>query len=67
MSSLYVESLFSNIPLEDTINISCDSLFADEAKINNFISRNNFEKRLRMASQKNFFNFDGKIYKNLME
>ena len=36
--------------------------FANEGKINNF-SRNDFEKLLRMALQNNFFNFDGKIYK----
>ena len=62
MASLDVESLFTNIPLEETINISCDSLFSNEAKINNF-NRNDFEKLLRMALQNNFFNFDGKIYK----
>ena len=43
MTSLDVESVFTNIPLEETINISCDSLFANEAKISNF-SRNGFEK-----------------------
>ena len=48
--------------MEETINISCDSLFGSEAKINNF-SRNDFEKLLRMALQNNFFNFDGKTYK----
>ena len=62
MASLDVESLFTNIPLEETINISCDSLFSNEAKINNF-NRNDFEKLFRMALQNNFFNFDGKIYK----
>ena len=62
MASLYVESLFTNIPLEETINISCFSLFGSEAKINNF-SRNDFEKLLRIASQNNLFNFDRKIYK----
>ena len=62
MASLDVESLFTNIPLEEAINISCNFLFANEAKINNF-SRNGFEKLLRMALQNNFFNFDGKIYK----
>ena len=62
MASLDVESLFSNIPLEETINISCDSLFCNEAKINNF-SRNDFENLFRMALQNNFFNFGGKIYK----
>ena len=62
MASLDVESLFTNIPLEEAVNISCDSLFAKEAKINNF-SRNGFEKLLRMALQNNFFNFDSKICK----
>ena len=38
MASLDVESLFINIPLEEAINISCDSLFGSEAKINNFSS-----------------------------
>ena len=61
MASLDVESLFTNIPLQETINISRDSLFSNEAKINNF-NRNNFEKLFRMALQNNFFNFDGKIY-----
>ena len=62
MASLDVESLFTNIPLEETINISCDSLYSNETKINNF-NRNDFEKLFRMALQNNFFNFDGKIYK----
>ena len=61
-ASIDVKSLFTNIPLEETINISCDSLFGSKAKINNF-SRNAFEKLLRMALQNNFFNFDGEIYK----
>ena len=43
MASLDVESFFTNIPLEETVNISCNSLFDNEAKIKNF-SRNNFEK-----------------------
>ena len=32
MASLDVESLFTNIPLEETINISCDSLFGVKLK-----------------------------------
>ena len=62
MASLDVESLYNNIPLEKTINISCNSLFPNEAKQNNF-SRSDFEKLLRMALQNNFFNSDGNIYK----
>ena len=51
-------SLFTNAPLEETIIISCDSLFGNEAKINNY-NRNDFGKLLRMALQNNFFNSDG--------
>ena len=57
-----MESLFTNIPLEEIINISCDSLLGNETKISNF-SRNDFEKLLRMALQNIFFIFDGKVYK----
>ena len=39
MASLDVESLFTNVPLEETINNSCGSLFGNEDKIKNF-SRN---------------------------
>ena len=49
MASLDVESLFTNIPLGETIIISCDSLVANETKINKF-SRNDFEKLLRMKN-----------------
>ena len=62
MASLDVESLFTSIPLEETINDSSDPLFGNEVKINHF-NRNDFEKLLRMALQNNFLNFDGKIYK----
>ena len=62
MASLDVEPLFTSIPLEETINIPRDSLFSNEAKINNF-NRNDFEELFRMALQNNFFNFDGKICK----
>ena len=54
--SLDVESLFTNIPLEETINISSDTFFANEAKINNS-NRNDFKKLLRMALQKQPFQF----------
>ena len=61
MASLNVESLFTNIPLDDNINILCNWLFANEAGKNNF-SRNDFEKNLRMILQSNF-SIDGKTYK----
>ena len=62
MASLDVEFLFTNIPLEETISACCDSLFSNNANVNN-INRINFENLLRAALHNNFFNFQGKIYK----
>ena len=64
MASLDFESVFSNIPLEETTRVCCDSLFSNDAKVNN-INRIDFEKILRAALQNNFFNFEGKIYKQM--
>ena len=64
MASLDVESLFTNIPLEETINVCCDSLFSNDAKVNN-INKIDSGKLLRAALQNNFFNFQGKIYKQI--
>ena len=56
-ASLDVQSLFTNIPLEETINFCCNSLFSNDAKVNN-INRIDFEKLSRAVLQNNFFNFD---------
>ena len=56
-----VESLFTNITLEETTSACYDSLFNNNAKLNN-INRIDSEKLLRAALQNNFFNFEGKIY-----
>ena len=64
MASLDVESLFTDIPLEETRCVCCNSLFNNDAKVNN-INRIDFEKLLRAALQNNFFNFEGKIYKQI--
>ena len=64
MASLDVESLFINIPLGETISVCCDTLFSNNAKVNN-INRIDFETLLRAALQNNFFNFEGKIYKQI--
>ena len=64
MVSLDVESLFTNIPLKRTINVGCDSLFSNDAKVNN-INRINFKKHLRAVLQNSFFSFKRKIYKQI--
>ena len=64
MVSLTVESLFTNISLEETINVCCDSLFNNDAKVNH-INRIDLEKLLIAALWNYFFNFDGNIYKQI--
>ena len=64
MASLDVESLFTKIPLEEDIRVCCDSLFSNDAKVNN-INGIDFKKILRAALQNNFFNFKGKTYKQI--
>ena len=64
MASLDVESLFTNISLEETTSVCCDSLFSNDAKVNNN-NRIDFEKFLKAALQNNFFNVGGKIYNQI--
>ena len=55
MTSLDVESLFTNIPLEETIKICCDSLYKNQELLCNII-KSQFEKLLRAAlSNKTIF------------
>ena len=64
MASLDVESLFTNISLEETTSVCCDSLFSNDVKVNNN-NRIDFEKFLKAALQKSFFNVEGKIYNQI--
>ena len=61
MANLNVESLFTNIPLEETIKICCDYLHKNQQLLCN-ISKNQFEKLLIAALSNNYFLFDGSIY-----
>ena len=65
MCTLYIfdiESLFTNIPLEETINICVDKLFENSTKVNN-LSKESFRSLLELATLHSFFIFDGKYYK----
>ena len=64
MIRLDVVSLFTKIPLGDTISVRCDSLFSNDAKVND-ISRIGFEKLLTAVLQSKILNFKGKMYKQV--
>ena len=60
-ASLDLESLFTNVPLEETISVLSDSLFSYDAKNNN-INTIDFEKFSRAALRNSFFNFQRKTH-----
>lgn len=61
MVSLDIKSLFTNIPIEETINIVCDKLFKNQNKFENF-TKKEFEKLLRIATSESHFIFNEKFY-----
>ena len=64
VASLDVECLFTNIPLEETIKICCDSLYKNQELLSN-INKNQFGKLLRAALWNNYFLFDGILYQRV--
>ena len=64
MASLDVESLFTNIPLEETIKICCEALYKNQELLSN-INKNQFEKLLKAALCSNYFLFDGVFYQQV--
>ena len=64
MASLDVESLFTNIPLEETIKVCWGSLYKNQELLSN-INKNQFEKLLRVALWSNYFLFDGIVYQQV--
>ena len=61
MCSFDVVSLFTNIPLNETINLCLDKLFVNTDKTHG-LSRKSLKKLLLFASKENHFMFDGKFY-----
>ena len=62
MASLDVDSLFTNIPLDETIDISIDSLYKDDENSPK-IPKDVFRNLLTMATKESFFMFKNKFYK----
>ena len=62
MTSLVVESLFTNIPLNEVIHICIDDLFSDTNTIHH-LDRNDIREFLIWAAYESFFIFDQVIYK----
>ena len=54
MVNLDVDSLFTNIPLDETINICVDNLYSDNQNIPN-IPKHDFRNLLNIAAKRSFF------------
>ena len=61
MGNLDVDFLFTNIPLEETIDICLNTLFEIKKKVG--LSKIEFKKLLSLATKETYFLFKGKLYK----
>ena len=61
MASFDIESLFTNIPIDETINIICDSLFKNTKKVKKF-TKEQLHKLLNFAVKDSPFLFNNKLY-----
>ena len=62
MGNLDVDFLFTNIPLEETIDICLNALFENMEKVQG-LSKIQFKKLLSLATKETYFLFKGKLYK----
>ena len=64
MASLDVDSLFTNIPLDETIDICIDSLYKDDENTPKIL-KDVFHNLLTVATKESFFMFNNKFYKQI--
>ena len=64
MESLDVDSLFTNITLDETINIIIEKLFSENETVYNF-NKGQFKCLLTLATKESYFLFDGEFYQQV--
>ena len=64
MASLDVDSLFTNIPVDETIDLCVENLYIDN-KIPPNIQKHDFRSLLNIATKESFFTFNNKFYKQV--
>ena len=62
MGSLDIDSLFTNIPLDETIDICINQLFANADTVEGF-TRSELKQLLCLATKESYFIFNGLLYK----
>ena len=63
MSSFEISSLFTNVPLKETINICADTLYCDDSDAQPFISKDVFIELMKSVTSGVEFSFNDIIYK----
>ena len=61
MASLDVDSLFTNIPLDETINIIIEKLSSENETVHN-LNKDQFKCLFTLATKESYFLFDGELY-----
>ena len=64
MASFDIDSLFTNIPLDETITICCNKLFESQNLVEG-LSKSQFRSLLELATKESFILFNGKYYKQI--
>ena len=64
MASFDVDSLFTNIPLNETINIIIEKLFSENQTIDN-LNKDHLKCLLTLATKESYFLFDGELYQQV--
>ena len=64
MGSLDVSSLFTIIPLDETIDICANTLFINTEKVE-VLSKIEFKELLSLATKESYFIFRGKLYEQV--
>ena len=64
MGSLDVDSISTNIPLEETIDICTNTLFENMEKVED-LSKIEFKELLSLATKESYFVFNGQFYKQV--
>ena len=64
MASLDVDSLFTNIPLDETIDLCVDDLYQSSNLIQG-LSKDEFKDLLSMATKQSWFIFNDELHKQV--
>ena len=64
MENVDVDSLFTNIPYKETIDICANILFENTKKVES-LSKMEFKELLFLATKESYFIFNGKLYEQV--